>query len=151
MLSAHDCGLYGTIPDEISLLTNLVHLSLGFNNLTGTVPSLANTNLLQLDLSKNGFTGSVPRLNEHLKFNITEESYVSIDLARNSFSGEFDLPQVYVDNIDLLAVADNKFTSVSSKFENNTKTFVVCSASGNPFKCPIPEWFTQTCHLTACK
>jgi hypothetical protein len=53
--------LYGTIPSELGLLTNLGDLSLGINLLTGTIPSELGSlqNLTYLNLSSNFLNGTV--------------------------------------------------------------------------------------------
>ncbi len=56
-------GLEGTIPD-LSALTSLTSLNLGFNMLTGPIPDLgAQTELTYVSLRENQLTGSVPELN----------------------------------------------------------------------------------------
>ncbi len=135
-------GLHGTLPNEISQLTNLGWLSLGSNNLTGTVPSLANLNLNYLSLTRNHFTGPIPKLNEP-----AEHQPFSVDLDDNFFSGEVDLPLEIFNDKNYIGLANNKFTSVSPRLDNVT-TIAKCFAAGNPFKCPIPEWLKIECQAT---
>ena len=58
-------GLSGTIPAEISGLTDLTSLRISNNALTGTIPSqLGNlTNLTSLDLVQNQLSGAIPTPN----------------------------------------------------------------------------------------
>ncbi|KAK2413602.1 putative leucine-rich repeat receptor protein kinase [Trifolium repens] len=55
-------GLWGTIPEEIGLLSKLIHLDLSGNSFSGEVPlSLENlTKLTHLDLSHNQLFGEIP-------------------------------------------------------------------------------------------
>ena len=61
-LVLNNCGLNGSIPQQIGTLTHLRELDLGFNNLTGELPlSLANLSQLEfLILSNNRLHGSIP-------------------------------------------------------------------------------------------
>ena len=54
--------LTGSIPPEISNLTNLIFLNLSQNQLTGSIPSeIGNlTNLIELNLYDNQLTGVIP-------------------------------------------------------------------------------------------
>ncbi|KAJ0802052.1 putative leucine-rich repeat domain superfamily [Helianthus annuus] len=61
-LYIESCGLEGSIPVQIGLLSNLTYLSLWANRLTGNLPvSLTNlTHLKHLDLYSNNFSGKLP-------------------------------------------------------------------------------------------
>ncbi|PIN13604.1 Serine/threonine protein kinase [Handroanthus impetiginosus] len=58
----YNCGLHGSIPDEVGNLTNLLVLSLFDNQLIGSIPkTLGNLQNLQgLDISQNRVSGSIP-------------------------------------------------------------------------------------------
>ena len=60
-LTAGQNKLYGTMPSELGLLTNLEVLSLANNRLTGTIPIElgALQSLTNLDLSGNSLTGNL--------------------------------------------------------------------------------------------
>lgn len=60
--SAPCCARRGTIPSSISLLSSLLSLDLGSNQLTGTLPAwLGDLPMLQqVDLSSNLLTGTIP-------------------------------------------------------------------------------------------
>lgn len=54
-------NMTGTLPDEIGALTWLRSLTLGINNLHGTIPaSLSSMNLFHLFMNNNNFEGTVP-------------------------------------------------------------------------------------------
>ena len=61
-LQLQDKNLIGTIPPQLSLLTNLHELDLSYNKLTGTIPPQLNrlTELRKLHLGYNELTGTIP-------------------------------------------------------------------------------------------
>ncbi|KAK3036660.1 hypothetical protein RJ639_030229 [Escallonia herrerae] len=77
------CGIRGSIPNQIGMLSKLERLYLPSNSLSGNLPlSLANlTQLTRLDLRENHISGSVPIEIGYLKH------LTSLDLSFNNFSG----------------------------------------------------------------
>jgi Leucine-rich repeat (LRR) protein len=75
--------LSGTIPSELKDLTSLQDLYLGSNNLTGSIPpELGNlSNLLNLDLFGNHLTGSIPKELGSLS------NLVSLSVGSNTLTG----------------------------------------------------------------
>lgn len=167
-LIADDTGLYGTIPNEISQLKRLQSLSLSRNNLTGTVPTLVNSQLSSLCLEYNHLTGTIPELPtldssfseirlqgnnftgtvEHLAHLEMFTKEPVINLSKNNLSGEFYLPvRLFERNLGYLNISSNQFTTLSPLWENITMR-TDCDASNNPFRCPLPEWFKNTCKAT---
>ncbi|KAI9116287.1 hypothetical protein K1719_012454 [Acacia pycnantha] len=77
----------GSLPESIISLTSLIELSLGNNNLTGSLPQqggLCNMkNLVYLDLSSNKFDGQLPMCLGNLT------SLRTLRLFNNSFEGNF--------------------------------------------------------------
>ncbi|KAJ0944553.1 putative transferase [Helianthus annuus] len=53
-LEIERCGVEGSIPEQIGLLSNLTHLSLYDNRLTGNIP-VSLTNLLRVKISKGAY------------------------------------------------------------------------------------------------
>ena len=55
-------GLFGPIPSEIGLLTNLEYLDIDRNKLTGTIPTELGklVRMIELDLDKNKLVGTIP-------------------------------------------------------------------------------------------
>ncbi len=148
--SARASGLHGTLPNEISQLTNLKVLGLGQNQLTGTIPSLAQTNITQLSLLRNQFTGPVPKVNPFDNGLPLETKSVVFDISSNSFTGEFHLPSQWLGSqaVDVfVSIVNNDFTSLSPELQerNMTSNWESCRAGGVPFRCPIPDWFRTSC------
>ncbi len=163
---APNSGLQGTVPNEISKLKRLTMLSLSNNNLTGTVPNLTNTRVAYLFLHGNQFTGTIPELTtsgmfsginlshnqfsgsvEHLGHLRTFARDSTILLVNNSLSGEFYLPLSILPDVEHLDISHNNFTTLSPWWTNVTLR-ADCNASNNPWRCPIPDWFKNTCKAT---
>ena len=73
-------GLAGTLPPELSLLTNLQHLSLDSNLLSGEIPNLqAMTHLESLTLAYNNFSTELPKWLGNL------HTLVTLRLSNNNF------------------------------------------------------------------
>ena len=95
-LFLYDNELTGEIPPEIGNLTNLTFLGLNNNQLTGPIPSeIGNlTNLTYLRLDNNQLTGSIPPEIGNLT------NLVLLNLSQNQLTGE--IPDSICDlNIDL--------------------------------------------------
>ncbi|TKY59094.1 LRR receptor serine/threonine-protein kinase [Spatholobus suberectus] len=83
-LNLTNAGVIGSLPSTLGQLTGLVHLWLGGNKLSGTVPDLSGLKELEtLHLEKNNFEGSLPPLKEENPR--LREMYS--DLQHVSFSG----------------------------------------------------------------
>ena len=99
-LALHNNSLHGSIPSELGSCSSLTYAYLGFNALSGTVPtSLANlTNLKGLMLSQNNLSGSLPERLSSL--NQLEYAY----FGQNYFSGS--IPPVMVSGWKSATVID---------------------------------------------
>ncbi|KAI3692578.1 hypothetical protein L6452_32395 [Arctium lappa] len=106
-LSFDDCKLRGIIPEQIGLLSNLTHLSLSRNFLSGKLPiSFTNlTQLVALDLSSNYFTGILPSQIRSLK------NLVHLDLSRNLFVGSVPPSFGSIVNLTFLDLSGNHLNS----------------------------------------
>jgi hypothetical protein len=78
-----DNGLVGTLPLEISLLTNLKQLRLSNNQLRGLIPTEMGqlTSLTEVELFSNGLTGTIPT-----ELGLLTDLF-SLDLSRNQLTG----------------------------------------------------------------
>ncbi len=172
------CNLTGTIPQSVSRMDSLLGLSMESNHLTGTIPPLpiGGVERLDINLSDNQLEGTLPvfinrsglfetslRLtasNNYLSGTLENLAGAHIKikillLKNNNFSGEvvhFDTSTAYQ-----LDVSDNQFTSFNSSAPQpqyagiSSKSFYICDASGNPFRCPIPDWLEQLCSAQCIK
>jgi hypothetical protein len=156
-------SLVGTIPDIFGDMTQLSTLALYNNKLEGSVPSLANTNITKLELNENKLSGDIPPLpKESLRYlllnnnsftgglesidNITGVKIIS--LASNNFQGEFWLRDDLMASLTSLNIANNHFTSVPEGLTELRASVIMCKASNNDFKCPVPDWFAKRCQAT---
>jgi hypothetical protein len=155
------CNITGTIPDSVTKM-KLETLILSNNQLSGTLPRLYFPQS-KLDLANNRLEGTIPPF----KGSVWLWSYDSLKLANNSLSGTLQslagltIRNVYLSNnnftgevalfnmewISNLLIDNNSFTSFNSTIRKpyNLKD---CNASGNPFKCPIPDWVISECNAT---
>ncbi|KAL8510886.1 hypothetical protein ACS0TY_017633 [Phlomoides rotata] len=80
--TARSCGFVGRLPDETGNLTKLVWLNLGYNDLTGSVPTVLGSlkNPQKLDLYGNKLQRGVVLL-------CNLENLFSVDLRENRFVG----------------------------------------------------------------
>ncbi len=113
-LEVNNNNLVGVIPTELSHLSQLEHLQLGFNSLTGSIPDLSNmTNLSHLYIYFNQLSGTIPSWLGNLP------NLQVLALSRNDLTGE--IPS-FLGNLQNL-------TELS--FENNDLTGVIPSSLGN--------------------
>ncbi|XP_074284264.1 uncharacterized protein LOC141608817 [Silene latifolia] len=77
-------NLVGSIPDDMSNITDLLNLNLSYNQLSGTMPeNIGNLkSLISLDLSKNKLRGSIPTSMGELY------SLSHLNLSYNNLSGQ---------------------------------------------------------------
>ncbi|PUZ63182.1 hypothetical protein GQ55_3G047600 [Panicum hallii var. hallii] len=81
-LDLHGNNISGGIPISISSSKSLIELNLGYNALTGTIPTMATTLSTSLNLSHNYLSGSIPsNLGSLIELEI-------LDLSYNNLSGE---------------------------------------------------------------
>ena len=100
--------LTGEIPSEIGILTNLTHLYLYSNQFTGQIPEeIGNlTNLETLSLGDNQLTGEIPSEIGDLT-NLT-----SLDLSDNQFTGLIPSEIGQLTNLTGLYLSDNQLTGL---------------------------------------
>ncbi|XP_076952457.1 uncharacterized protein LOC143626194 [Bidens hawaiensis] len=103
-LEIDNCGLEGSIPEQIGLLSNLTQLSLWGNRLSGNLPaSLANLiNLQDLYLSDNNLSGELP---------VALASLINLKylyLSYNNFSGELHASLANLTHLESLDLSNNQ-------------------------------------------
>ncbi|WOH09442.1 hypothetical protein DCAR_0728899 [Daucus carota subsp. sativus] len=158
------CGLVGNVHYQIGTLSNLVHLSLHNNNLTGKLPSsMANlVQLKMLDLSHNNLSGSVPSVISSLKnlhfidlaFNnftgfIPEElgnlsNLVKLFLQKNIFTGTIPLALSSLTKLQHLDLSDNQLIGDIPFQESNLSQLLLLDVSNNRLSGSIPVF--KTCY-----
>ncbi|KAM7465250.1 hypothetical protein LguiB_012812 [Lonicera macranthoides] len=144
-LDLSSCGLKGTIPHEIGMLSKLTRLALYNNSLSGDLPfSLANlTSLTFLGISHNSMNGSIPF--EKLG---NLKNLRSLDLGSNLFSGPIPSSVGFLTHLTSLLLNENRFTgSIPSKL-GNLKNLEYLYLGSNAFSGPIPSPICVLTHLT---
>ncbi|KAM7461198.1 hypothetical protein LguiA_029319 [Lonicera macranthoides] len=144
ILSLSYCGLKGTIPYEISMLSKLTSLSLSDNSLSGNLPSsLANlTSLRFLDICNNSMNGTIPF--EELG-NLKNLS--SLDLGSNLFSGPIPSSVGFLTHLIDLDLSQNLLIgSIPSEF-GNLENLEYLFLGSNNFSGPIPSSIGVLIHL----
>ena len=128
-------GLTGSIPNEISQLSNLMFLDLSNNDLEGNIPQevVSMETLLGLNLSQNSLSGSIP---EDLG-NLT--NLMAIDLSYNQLGGSLPSSIGNMAGLVECALSHNQFTG---ELPNELGQLVFLSefhANDNQFTGIIPE------------
>jgi len=97
-------NLMGSLPSELTLLTNLVAINLGYNHLSGSIPSEIGTlsYLEQLTLSVNFFKGTIPDTLGELK------TIRNLELDFNVISGSIPSSLGKLSALEYLTLWDNQ-------------------------------------------
>ena len=117
------------------MLSNLVHLNLAKNSLSGLIPELGNcTNLLVLNLSNN-------QLSEYIPLQIGNLQYLqNLDLSKNFLVGE--IPQQLVD-LKMLEFLNLSHSALSGNIPSNFDQLLSLTSfdlSYNQLEAPIPNF-----------
>ncbi|MEA5005825.1 MAG: BACON domain-containing carbohydrate-binding protein [Rikenellaceae bacterium] len=136
-------NLKGTIPPDISGLTELTSLKLWFNELGGNIPAELSslTKLEELILSGNSFSGKFPEAMYSMKtLKYLTLSYLSInfDLSK-AVNGLASLRQLYLDYVPLNTVIPAEISKLSDITQLSMRS---CGLYG-----PIPEELYTLKHL----
>ncbi|KAJ0601723.1 putative protein kinase RLK-Pelle-LRR-XI-1 family [Helianthus annuus] len=146
LVSLHiiNCGVEGSIPEQIGLLSNLTLLSLWGNQLTGNLPvSLTNlTRLERLDLGGNNFSGKIPDSFTNLI------RLKTLYLDSNSFSGEFPALLTNLICLKTLYIDRNSFSGEFPALLTNLIHLEYLDLSTNNFSGELPVSLTNLTLLT---
>ena len=108
-------GLVGTLPPELSLLTNLQLLSLHSNSLSGAIPNLHAMNKLEwLTLTANNFSTKLPTWLGNLR------SLVALGLSSNNFIGTIPTEFQSMTSLKTLVLDDNVLSGNLNVIEQMT-------------------------------
>ncbi|KAL1825874.1 hypothetical protein ACET3Z_012652 [Daucus carota] len=142
-LDLSNCGLVGSIPYQIGMLSELNYLSLCNNYLTGQLPSsLASlTRLKVLDLSNNSLSGSVLRELGMLK------NLLSVDLSSNNFTGFIPEDLGNLSNLVNLFLEKNRLTGTIPLALGSMTTLYRLDLSQNQFRGVLPFQQSDLSHL----
>ncbi|KAI3756041.1 hypothetical protein L1987_55854 [Smallanthus sonchifolius] len=122
------------VPEQIGLLSNLVHLSLHGNLLTGKLPvSLANlTNLEYLCLSQNKLTGPIPPSYGSML------NLMVLDLSTNQLNAPIPKEIGNLQNLHSLNLGDNNFVGPIPSNLGNLSHLHFLNLGMNSINGPIP-------------
>ena len=141
--------LSGSIPAELSNLSNLKRLDFGGNELTGSTPTALGSlsNLELLDLSGNQLTGTIPswmgNLTNLKRLDLSGNAGLSGPLP-GSFTGLDDLVYLYVDGTALGTPTDAAFQLWLQGVENTRGVvYYVNGGSGNGGPVTRNNWCTD--------
>ena len=139
-----ECGLNGSIPQQIGTLTHLKELHLGFNNLTGELPlSLANLSQLEyLFLSNNRLHGSIPP--EFGK--MTNLTYLY--LGYNNLTGVIPSSLGNLTNLIYLSLGSNHISGFIPPEIGKMKSLIRLGMSYNHLNGVIPSSLGNLTNLT---
>ncbi|XP_074357023.1 uncharacterized protein LOC141696800 [Apium graveolens] len=133
-LDLGDCGLIGSIPSQIGMLSELNYLSLTNNHLTGHLPSsMASLSQLKvLNLSNNSLSGSVFPEISRLK------NLLSLDLSFNKFTGFIPKELGTLTNLVNLFLEQNKLTGTIPSSLGSLTNLRRLDLSHNQFNNSLP-------------
>ncbi len=120
-------GISGSLPEEISNLSELAVLNLRSNNLVDPIPESFGTlnNLIKLDLAHNNFSGSLP----DAIGNLTNLNF--LNLGANNFSDSLPYAIGNLTNLEELYLFENQFTGNIPDSLTNLINLTKLSLSGN--------------------
>ncbi|XLR05854.1 hypothetical protein S83_072052 [Arachis hypogaea] len=160
-------GLSVSNLDALQNMTSLVHLDLGWNNLTSVSSWFGNFKKLEyLDLSRCGLHGPIPNAFQNatsIEFlDLSRNHFDSLPswfhkfeklkhlfLSSNNFQGTIPVALQNITSIEFLDLFDNSFTSVPSWFVE-LKKLVYLDLSFNKLtsmECSISSILKNMCHL----
>jgi len=133
-LHIDNCNIKGSIPREISNLSNLVTLSLQLNELAGPIPTTVERlhKLQGLYLDNNGLEGSIPSNLCHL------ESLFELYLDANELSGPIPTCVNNMTSLRVLYLESNNLTSMIPLSLWSLRYILEVRLSSNSLSGPLP-------------
>lgn len=121
-LDLHGNNISGGIPISISSSKSLIELNLGYNALTGTIPTMPTTLSTSLNLSHNYLSGSIP----------SDLGYLSeleiLDLSYNKLSGMVPSSLGNMQSLTQLVLSYNNLSGYVPRFRQDVEIGI----DGNP-------------------
>ncbi|KAK2977527.1 hypothetical protein RJ640_025708 [Escallonia rubra] len=144
VLDLSDCGIRGSIPNQIGKLSKLEQLTLPYNYLSGILPvSLANlTQLTWLDLCENHISGSIPIEIRYLKH------LTSLNLSQNQLNGSIRAETMNLRNLLSLDLGANYFSGPIPSSIGNLTGLVEMDLQNNHLTGPVPSSIGQLTNLS---
>ena len=144
-LVLYNCGLNGSIPQQIGTFTHLTWLDLRFNNLTGELPlSLANLSQLEyLFLSNNRLHGSIPP--EFGKMT----NLIFLYLHYNNLTGVIPSSLGNLTNLTHLSLGSNHISGFIPPEIGKMKSLIFLKLSYNHLSGVIPSSLGNLTYLTS--
>jgi len=132
-------NLTGTLPSELSALSNLEEINLGQNKLNGTIPSsFSDFSLLkELRLSSNLFHGSIPSK----IFNLN--NLIVLRLENNALTGTIPTGITQSQSLDTIDLSNNQLSGTIPGNFNNILRLKGIFFQSNQLTGTIPETFSR--------
>ena len=137
-------GLTGTLPVEISDLTELKYFDIYYAQVGGTVPQeLFNLKKLEhLSLRANAFSGQLPADTSNLL------ALTVLNLGRNNFEGPFPTQLLSIPNLTQLWIGENKFYGAIPAEIGNMSQLQSLWLGDNSFTGELPSSMGNLSNLT---
>jgi len=123
----------GTLPNEISSLSNLVALNMSYNNISGTIPEKIFDlldELEMLDMQENQIIGTIPE-----KATSTSKSVLRfLDLGSNQLTGS--LP--FFPDVESISFDKNNLTSIDVRYSTSSPSLKEFGGFHNRLSGPLP-------------
>ncbi|MEP6988348.1 MAG: fibronectin type III domain-containing protein, partial [Chloroflexota bacterium] len=133
-LSLGTNNLVGSIPTQLSYLTNLQQLSLNGNTLTGNIPAQMGSlvSLQNLNLSSNQLSGSIPTQLGSLS------NLVDLSLGGNQLSGSIPTQLGSLTSLQTLSLGENQLSGSIPTQLGNLVNLVTLNLANNALSGSIP-------------
>jgi len=158
-LSLPSNQLTGSLPEDISSLTELISLDLSGNQITGKIPNSIGSldSLIFLDLSENEIEDSIPEGIGNLKYlktlnlsnnNLTGiilesignlDSLQNLNLSNNKLNGEIPNSLSNLDSLTSFDLSSNLLIGILPEYIKDFKKLIVLNLSNNQLNGAIPE------------